>query len=154
MASSAAAVRTAFSAVFNTDAINAYTERSYDYDLLALIDFDNAGKYLSKAKFEGDINFVQWLVQRVDIHRSSGAIEYNYSIQITYTRQDKGDSTAYKSVQDFWNTLLAQVSTTLGKRITDTVSGYLPQEEPAGIELVEIDGAPCWQSVFTISAFS
>lgn len=115
-----------------------------------------AGRYYYNQR----INFIEAITVRDELYQETArilgrAITYRFTVTVNYYREIEPDGTSYGLVRDFFETLSTTVRDELGRTWASTVDFYRPQEGPAEISEITLDGRRCWRGTYRfIATFS
>ena len=135
--------------VWQDTKIRSFTHEIYPY---SLTDNVKTTEDLARMLYCGEINFVQYFVQRHRVEEQSGTCdEHRYRVQVQYYLQDSGNN--QNKIQDFFEVLDETVVARLGPSWEGTVTHFFRDETWPTIRFfAEIEGRPVYVGSFTYFA--
>lgn len=149
MANTSADVRAAWkSKIFDKAAVQAFTKRSYFYDVSVDSAFDMAELYYGTPDKVPSINFFLCLVTRQQQPQIMGNTRYTFEVRVEYyLQQEEVSSDTYTTLVDRLETVDDLVRTQLTGDWDGTVDFY-DGGTPLGITAVTVDNKSCWRGGF------
>ena len=150
--STAAQVRGALAAVFQSAAVQALTPNIYSFDVEEIAKVSSAHAALCHdPALDGQINFIQWNVNKgwamkMSAKRMLGDFYFN----VTYFLDAKEDfdGSHNNAVIDAFETIVQAILATVGTTFGGTVEAFEPQGAAPRMTLTTIDGRETWRGEY------
>jgi hypothetical protein len=127
--------------IWDDDDILLYTESIYKYEQTRGSEFE-----VSKLYYDEHVNFITYAVNVFQAFGVTGEVRNNYTVLISYTREQDTTGDNYTSIRDFFEDLLGKVTANLGDRWDSTVDLWNPPSTPPDITETTVENTPCWQA--------
>jgi hypothetical protein len=138
---SVSTIESAWSTALATTAIKAYTPNVILYEYT-----QGSTKEIAPLKHNQRLNFIECIVsERQQFDEVGASAASYYEVRVAYTREKDTDGDNYRSIRDFFSTLLSTVSTSLGTSWSATVDYYTPPESVPNISRVIITDIECFR---------
>lgn len=151
----AAQVRAVWAQVFEASAVKAFSELSYNYDLIELVDQGIAqGTFDSLMLYNQEANFFQYTVIKNQVQALIDSTREEFIVDVSYVREVDTTGANYHAAQDCFETIHSTVESVLGKHWGDLVSGYAYDPTPPNIQLIKLSEADVWLSTYQFVGLS
>lgn len=142
--STSAQVEAAWDAAIWTDStILDITDKIYSFDVTTVSE-----KETGRLNFGSEVNYFQYTIRRAEAVVGTQTLDYQFTVDVQYTRFHDVDGDNWTAVRDVFETLIALVRSDLGTSWSATVDYYRPQDGPLEISQIDFEGEPAWRGTY------
>lgn len=134
--------------IWQNATITAITPKIYGFNIT-----DDSERETSRLIYQTELNYIQYAVQRSNARAMTSQLEYQFLVDVVYTRKFDVAGENWTAVRDFFDTLYALVHSSLGNSWDGTVDYWREQEGPAEITQIDFEGEPAWQGKYRFIGF-
>ena len=135
-------------AIWENASVLTITDKIFSFDITTLSE-----REVSRLFFDSEVNYFQYTVRRSEEVKGTQQLEYQFIVDVQYTRKTDVDGDNWAAVRDAFETLISLVRSSLGVSWTQTVDFWRPQEGAVEISQIDFRNKPAHRGTYRFTGY-